>query len=177
MAAIERQIESSSWRPVVGYEGLYEVSMAGGVHKVTRRGRKGDGTMHPVLRHGHFIIRLVDRQGKRKEFKVSRLVAMAFTGFTVGNLIHRNGAKTDDWANNLRNVTKKELGSIYGWQGKAQPVRKVDPVSGDVVSFYRSAREAGRENHCSYQAIMDCCNKANKKRHVAPDGFLYEWDD
>lgn len=54
-------------------------------------------------------------------------------------------------------------------------VVKVDPA-GEVVEFYRSAREAGYMNHMSYQTVLDRC-KRKVKKPFALDGYNYLWED
>ena len=59
------------WRPVVGYEGLYEVSNLGRVRRVK--------VITPTRKkHGYMQISLVDRNGVRKSFRLHRIVATAF---------------------------------------------------------------------------------------------------
>ena len=59
------------WRPVLGYEGLYEVSNLGRVRRVK--------IIEPTRKkHGYMQISLVDRNGKRKSFRLHRVVATAF---------------------------------------------------------------------------------------------------
>ena len=59
------------WKPVVGYEGLYEVSNLGRVRrvKIIEPSRK---------KHGYMQISLTGSDGVRKSFRLHRLVAEAF---------------------------------------------------------------------------------------------------
>ena len=45
-------------------------------------------------------------------------------------------------------------------------------LEGEIVDFYRSAREAGRKNHMSYQTILDRISGKAKSLY-APDGYVY----
>ena len=77
--------------------------------------------------------------------------------------------------NNLKLLSKKELGSRYGVMSKKKSVVKISS-DGEEVEIYYSAREAARKNFMSYQTIIDRCNGVVKKS-VAPDGFDYAWED
>lgn len=60
------------WKPVKGYEDLYEVSTFGNVRKI-------DGTLVYQEEHNKGYLRAdLFKDGKRKHFKVHRLVAEAF---------------------------------------------------------------------------------------------------
>ena len=77
---MENRIEI--WKPVVGYEGLYEVSSFGRVRSLDRicpkgRIRKGKSKKLTIDKKGYLTVGL-SKNSHRKLFKVHRLVAGAF---------------------------------------------------------------------------------------------------
>ncbi len=109
---------ASKWRPVVGYEGLYEVSMDGGVRsverRVPRRTTKNGMFIKPrILKqfvfNGRCVVPLT-RGGKGVKRLVHRLVVEANgmpvkRGFEVD---HINGIPNDNRLANLRVVTASQ---------------------------------------------------------------------
>ena len=85
---------------------------------------------------------------------------------------HKNGIKTDDILGNIGVITKKELSKKTGqMNGRATKVAKINH-DGEIVAFYKSAREAARQNYMSYQTILDRRN-GKVKGIYAPDGYAY----
>lgn len=84
--------EREEWRPVVGYEGLYSVSNLGRVRSEERTIPTVHGSVRvqparirrPVRSasrgNAYFYVILTDGAGKRENFRISRLVAVAFLG-------------------------------------------------------------------------------------------------
>ena len=73
------------WRPVVGYEGYYEVSSLGRVHSLSKRAQTASagGILRQTLmgKPGHMRLTVsFSVGGKRKNGPVHRLVAAAFLG-------------------------------------------------------------------------------------------------
>jgi hypothetical protein len=78
------------WRPVVGYEGLYEVSDRGQVRSLERVVTMKDGRRRPVTARilklsvgGGWpgsVVAYLWKDGKRKEHSVQRLVFAEFVG-------------------------------------------------------------------------------------------------
>lgn len=74
------------WKPIVGYEGLYEVSSLGRIKALKRRKNcnKGYGTIKEHLmkqtnaRSEYYRVPLTDKNHIRKYHLVHRLVAVAF---------------------------------------------------------------------------------------------------
>lgn len=95
------------WKPIVGYEGSYEVSNLGRVKSLTRvtdRGRKWRGRMmtpYP-MRNGYLIVTLW-RNGRQRTQLVHRLVLAAFVGPPKGGQegLHRDGNQTNNTLVNL----------------------------------------------------------------------------
>ena len=94
------------WRPVVGYEGLYEVSSIGRVRNVVR-----EKILTPSDSNGYCTIGL-RRDGKHKTKLVHRIVLEAFVGPCPDNMIcrHLNCRRKDNRSKNLRWGTHKENG-------------------------------------------------------------------
>lgn len=102
---------TEQWRPVVGWEGLYEVSDRGSVRSLDRsvgqwyggvrsvRGR----LLSPVTNKDHCVVGLC-RNGMQTNVKVHRLVLEAFVGPAPSGLVccHNNGDGTDNRLENLR---------------------------------------------------------------------------
>ena len=168
----------AEWRDVPGFGGTYQVSDLGGVRK-TRGVRKGPMTptvKRPRVGSSYRKVRLLGADGRRREFKVARLVAQAFIG-PIGDhaVVHRDGNVLDDAADNLALLDKAHLGIDYGARSRSRAVAKASPGA-EIVAVYRSAREAARENFMSYQTVIDRCN-GRARSFLAPDGFRYIWDD
>lgn len=93
------------WRPVVGYEGLYEVSSHGRVRRVDATARGPAGRLLKLrLNQGGYPIVFLSRKSKQKLFRVHRLVAFAFLGnpgkgFEV---CHADDVKHNNHVSNLR---------------------------------------------------------------------------
>lgn len=100
------------WRPVVGYEAHYEVSSLGQV----RRSRGGMGSyVGRILKRydksgdGYRFVQLC-KQNRKRFFGVHVLVAEAFLGRRPKGKVpnHRNLDKTDNRAENLEWLTRKQ---------------------------------------------------------------------
>ena len=110
-------METEIWKPVVGYEGLYEVSDLGNVRSCDQvlphwRGgfRKRPGKQLSFrLSFGYKRVDL-NHKRKRKSFYVHRLVAAAFIGpLPEGQEVrHKNGIRVDCRACNLHYGTHKQ---------------------------------------------------------------------
>lgn len=66
------------WLPVVGYEGLYEVSDLGRIYSIPRPGVRG-GMLRPTSRNAYLCVGL-SRAGSRTTPAIHVLVARAFLG-------------------------------------------------------------------------------------------------
>lgn len=107
-------MQSEIWKPVVGYEGLYEVSNTGKVRsleRITTVGRRGIGKelKQYLLPCGYLDVSL-SNSGKIKHKRVHRLVADAFCENPDGKdeVNHIDGNKKNNSASNLEWVTAAE---------------------------------------------------------------------
>ena len=114
------QIETlERWRPVVGYEGLYEVSNWGRVRSLARsvKGKGGSYYIKPgrVLilvpsRYVYLDVCLSDKDGHSQSLRVAGIVAAAFIGPRPGGqqIDHKDGDKKNNCVWNLRYLTPKQ---------------------------------------------------------------------
>ncbi len=108
--------EQEEWRPVVGYEGSYEVSSLGNVRSVDREVEQWVGTtravrtlrgrpMRLIVSYGYRKVGLSQPAQKQRLIFVHRLVAEAFLGPMPSlqhQVAHGNGARHDNRLGNLR---------------------------------------------------------------------------
>ena len=99
------------WRPIEGYEGLYEVSNTGKVRSVDRYVKYSNGQIHlhkgkvlsPVKSNFGYLLVSLCCNGKYKSISVHRLVAQAFieNPDNLPEINHKNEDKTNNSVDNL----------------------------------------------------------------------------
>lgn len=97
--------ETEEWRPVVGYEGMYEVSSFGNVRRVAYLLTPTDSG------EGYLRVRLFQRRGDGKRHSVHALVAAAFIGprpTPLHEVNHKDGKHGNNREGNLEYLTKLE---------------------------------------------------------------------
>ncbi len=163
------QISIEAWYDIPGYDGKYQINYYGNIRRALKNGRYKE--LHPYIKksNGRRVIKL-----NCKEQVVMKLMQRTFLGELRDGYIayHKNGCITDDELCNIGTTTREKLGKLTGRKNDCEcAVVKIDS-SGEIVDFYRSAREAGRENYMSYQSILDRINGKVKSLY-APDGYVY----
>lgn len=170
------------WKPVVGYEGLYEVSNLGRVRSVsrivhTKRGNdeydyhvKGKVVEPQERRHGYLAVFLYGKESKNGRFtqkSVHRLVAEAFipnpNGYSEVN--HRDENKQNnvlenlEWCDHKQNchhgtaIKRRVAKQVNG--KKSKPVDQLD-MNGRYIKTFPSMQEASRNGYAAanvYRAI------------------------
>lgn len=174
------------WRPVVGYEGSYEVSNYGEVRGVDRwvpsihgeRFKKGVIKNKKTDKDGYFRVYL-SKSSKKKQFMVHRLVAEAFIKNPDNRPVvnHIDGNKQNNAITNLEWCTRSEndlhafrLGlRIPTCGGTSKAVYKLDIKTMSIIGKYSSLTEAGRQNGLTTQSISYVVNG----KHRQAGGFKW----
>lgn len=152
----------TEWRPVVGYEGHYEVSNKGEVKSLDRRDKAGRNWKGRILKtwlaRGYECVTL----GKRDKRRVNRLVCVAFHGPSPEGkplALHRNGDCRDNrpenlyWGDDSDNTNDKMRHGTHPQASKTH-CKKGHPF--DEENTYSSPNRVGRE-----------CRKCRSLRVVA----------
>lgn len=99
-----------TWKPVVGYEGLYEVSSVGRVKRVMNVKRGNGGILkYDINENGYLRVGLYNNN-KRRRYSVHRLVALAFVPNPLGKpqINHIDNDPSNNCYKNLEWVTIME---------------------------------------------------------------------
>ena len=167
-----RRIDPEGWYDIPGYGGRYQINYYGNIRRVLKNGRYKD--LHPFIKksNGRRCVKL-----NSKEAVVLKLMQRTFIGELPEGIVayHKNGMLADDCLGNIGTATRESLGKMTGtWNECELAVAKINS-DGEIVAFYKSAREAGRMNYMSYQTILDRVNGKVKSLY-APDGYVYVAD-
>lgn len=175
---------------IPGYDGMYEISNMGEVRSWRNHGRPGMAKEPFMLKpfakqnpriHGSgnrtLCVRLTGSDGKRGTHPVHLLMRDVWMKGKRPNMVvyHKNGDIADSCLHNLEYIRREDLGKKVGGNATRQPVVKINKA-GEVVAFYRSAREAARKNYMSYASVLDRCHNKTKNPYLA-DGHNYQFDD
>lgn len=125
------------WRPVVGFEGIYEVSSVGEVRTVLTGHRRLRKIKHN-RRTGYNFIQLYRRGEKPLTRNVHRLVAEAFipNPDNLPQVNHINEIKTDNRVENLEWVTAHG-NNVHSKHQRYKPISVFTP-DGELVATFAS---------------------------------------
>jgi len=176
------------WKDIEGYEGLYQVSNTGKVKSLQRfkKGRRrlsGEHCSLPVreklLKYktdkDGYLSATLSKNGKNKEFRVSRLVAQAFI-LNASNLpvvhhkdecVTNNNVENLEWMTNRDNLFASDsFGKLAKIHGSAIVQKDLD---GNIISKYPSSQEASRVTGLDVRHISAVVN--GKRRHTRGNVF------
>lgn len=191
--------DSEVWKPIPGYEGLYEASSLGNIRTAEGKTTSSARFEHRVWqqrimkqkqrnRHGNKDRKdsriCLWKDGKEKTFLVARLVAMAFLPAPYEKLTvnHIDGNPSNNEACNLEWVTRADnikLGFENGQYAsiqKAVILQSIDGMEYRFRSMAEASRYLGHGNGYVSNAIAKClyCYDANGNKYHAR--FVEECD-
>ena len=173
-------MEKEIWKPILNYEGLYEVSNWGRV-KSLKFGK--ERILKPGTNKYGYLIVILCKNGKVKSFSVHRLVAEAFlpNPHNYPCVNHKDECKTNNNVNNLEWCTytyNNNYGTKIERISKNRDTSKYfKPIlqytlDGVFVREWKSIAEAGR-NGFNQGHITDCC-RGVRKTHK---GFIFKYKE
>lgn len=147
------------WKPINGYEDLYEVSQNGDVKSLLK-----NRLLKPWKHKKGYLVITLTKDKKHKHFYVHRLVAEAFleNKRSKGEVNHIDGNKKNnrlnnlEWCDGLENRKHAYENGLRKMQGDI----KVAVVSknGSVIAKFDSLSEASRKTGVSLTAISRRCS-------------------
>ena len=181
------QIIAEIWKDIQGYEGLYQVSNLGRVKSLGRFVDKlkchywqEEKILKLHKKHNGYLGVILLKDRKFKNFKVHRLVALAFIPNPENKpqIDHINAIKTDNTVNNLRWVTAKE--NIRNPLNMVHLIGKNHPMFGKKHSEETKNKMRGKNNPRAHKVrnletkeIFDTVTDAEKKYNLSCGCIAY----
>lgn len=149
-----------TWKPVVGYEGLYEVSDQGRVRSLRRSGTTGRVLTQWQNRGRVYLLVRLSRNNQRKIKTVHSLVLAAFVGPRPARMEirHLNGDATDNRLANLAYGTSLENSTDQRAHGTNVNANKLKCPRGHDYTAENTIWRAGR------RACRTCNNAQQNAR-------------
>lgn len=143
-------MKEERWLPVVGYEGLYEVSSLGRVKSLNYNHTGKEKILSPGKTSRWYLHVDLCKNGKSYQRLIHRLVAIAFIPNPENKpeVHHRDGNTHNNIVSNLLLVSRKEHRAI-------DCSKKVICV--ETGKVYESASEAARQIGAHVSGISKCC--------------------
>lgn len=181
-------LENEEWRPVVGYEGIYEVSNKGRVKAMSRDIQRVHCVMKKKERilnqslnnYGYWTVGLSSSLKRQRPYLTHRLICLAFipNPKEKRTVNHKNGTRHDNTLSNLewntysenhlhafrelnRVANKPFLGMFGADHHSSIPIVRMSLDEKEIM-FYDSMADAKRKSGFSLNGMWRCCNGRRK---------------
>lgn len=166
------------WKPVIGYEGIYEVSNMGRVKSLPRRKVLTELILKPNIKKkvktSYYNIGL-SRNNHKKKFYIHRLVAQAFLGDSPLSVNHVNGDGLDNRIENLEYVSNRE-NTNHMYKGKGKYLTGVDKRREEIESYKAVISINGKRKHLgtfdteleAHHAYLSAARELKQDRYSRP---------
>lgn len=169
---------NEEWKPIKGYEGLYEISNFGRVKSLNYNKTHRKQIMKPVKDKENYLTIVLSNNGKIKGYKISRLVYEAFIGPIPKDyqVNHIDEDKTNNCVWNLNLMTAKENAN-WGTRNEKCKIKLINHISTskqvrciETNTIYPSTNEAKRQ--------LGLCKHLNFKRSIDNNWKIggYHWE-
>ena len=182
------------WKPVVGYEGIYEVSNLGRVKSLNYRCTGKEGILSLIPQGNGYNQVILYKNGKRKPHLVHRLVAQAFIPNPLGlpdvnhkidDYEHRSDNRVEnlEWCTAKYNsnygtrnekLSKSKKGKFLG--NKNPKARRVKCIT--TGEIFGSIADAERKYNINQSNISACCRgkyKSAGKHPITNEKMIWEY--
>lgn len=166
------------WKPVVGYEGLYEVSNYGNVKSLNWGNRGFEKRMY-LKKHnkGYLQVELCKNKSK-KMFLVHRIVADAFleNPLKKTQINHKDYNRTNNNVENLEWCTVSENMKHSCLRRKEKPTKRKEKIlqldiNGNFLRLWDNCISIKKEKGYSQTSIFECCENKRKTAY----GYLWRY--
>lgn len=157
------------YKDIEGYEGLYQVSNLGNVKSLDNDKERKDKILKPAkLKNGYLQVTLC-KEGKRKIYKIHRLVAQTFieNPNNLPQINHKDEDKTNNHITNLEFCDRK-YNCNYGTRNEKLSKQVICLETGVV---YPSTMEVQRQLGFTHSTISKCCTGKYKQAY----GFHWKY--
>lgn len=169
------EIFKEEWRPVVGYEGKYEVSNLGNVDALDFHRQGIRMALKKIKLNDGYIRVTLYKNGKPKHHAVHRLVASAFISNPNNYpcINHKDENKQNNYVENLEWCTIL-YNNNFGTAPQRISEKNSFPViqmsmNDEIIAEYKSVKEAANETGASASSISAACRGELRKT------FGYKW--
>lgn len=173
------------WKPIKGYEGLYEISNKGRIKSLPKKVKRGNGYMTTTTqirtthldKNGYERITLSNKFGNKRNELVHRLVAIVFipNPNNLSDVNHINEVKHHNFVENLEWCTHKHNcnhGTSSNRIGKklSKSVYQYD-INGNFIKQWNSVSEVSRVTGFSKGNISLNCRGGS----ITCNGFKWSY--
>lgn len=175
------------FKPIKGFENMYEISNYGTIKSVERNIVCKDGQIKPVksreLRQtdngtGYKFVYLW-KHNKQHRYYVHRLVAEIFipNPDNLSEINHIDNNKSNnhvsnlEWCNRLYNERQK-LKHISGYPAK--PIEQIDAITNEIIAEFESINDCERKLHINSTAIRKHIENNNVRTKFG-NTFRFRW--
>lgn len=170
------------WKPIKGFEGLYDLRSDGLLYSHPRGTTKGGYTYGNICGKGYLGVVLY-LNGKRHPKRMNRLVWETFVGdIPKGyDVHHKNHIRTDNRLENLELIEDGEHSKMHYEENKENldniRIKKRSmkvlqyTLDGEFIAEYPSTSEAAKINNINSGGISNCCNGIQKSAY----GYIWKY--